>query len=227
MTATTRIPLLSRTALRLARAVLVAGLLLAAILPAQAAAPLVEGRDYVVIPGGEPWQPLDGKVEVVEVFGYWCHVCDSFQPLVDAWKRTLPAHVRFSYVPAAFNPNDSYARAYFAAESMGVLHRTHDATFAAIHDAQSLPQRNASVDEIAAFYGSLGIDAAKLQAAMASPATDARMAAAREFAVRSGVEGTPTVVVNGRYRVQARSLADLLRIADALVAREHATTGTR
>jgi thiol:disulfide interchange protein DsbA len=210
-------------------ATLLAGLL--ACLPllsacAQNAAP-VEGDDYVVIAEGQPWQPLAGKIEVVEVFGYWCHVCDDFQPLVDDWKKKLPKDVRFSYVPAAFSPTDAYARAYFAAESLGALGKTHHATFRAIHDQQSLPQRNASIDEIAAFYDTLGVDAARLRATAQSPATDTKMAAAREFAVRSGVQGTPTLVVNGIYRVQAKSLQDMLRIADALIAKERAASKNR
>ena len=45
---------------------------------------------------------------------------------------------------------------------------------------------------------------------------------AREFALRSGVEGTPTLIVNGRYRVRGRSLDDNLRIASHLVAMEGA-----
>jgi thiol:disulfide interchange protein DsbA len=187
----------------------------------------VEGEDYVVIADGRPWQPLAGRIEVVEVFGYWCHVCDEFQPLVDEWKKKLRKDVRFSYVPAAFNPGDAYARAYFAAESLGALGKTHHATFRAIHDEQSLPQRNASIDEVATYYDTLGVDATRLKAAAQSPATDAKMAAAREFAVRSGVHGTPTLVVNGVYRVQAESLQDVLRIADALIAKERAASKNR
>ena len=182
----------------------------------------VAGEDYVVIEGGKPWQPLAGKIEVVEVFGYWCHVCDAFQPMVDRWKKTLPADVRFSYVPAAFSREDSYARGYYASEALGGLARTHNATFRAIHAEQTLPQRGATVEEVSALYGTLGLDAGRVAAIMTSKATDARMASAREFAVRSGVEGTPSVIVNGVYRVQARSLADVLRVADALVARERA-----
>lgn len=182
----------------------------------------VEGRDYVVIPDGQPWQPADGRIEVAEVFAYWCHVCNDFQPLVDRWQASLPADVRFSYVPAAFSPDDAYARGYFAAEALGAVDRTHHATFRAIHAAQSLPMRGASADEVATHYAGLGLDRARFAAAMQSPATDARMREARGFIVRSGVEGTPTLVVDGRYRVQARSLGDLLRIADALVARERA-----
>lgn len=211
------------------RATLVAVLLLAlpGALLAQAAKPApspVEGRDYVVIDGGRPWQPLAGRIEVAEVFAYSCHHCRDFQPLVDAWKKTLPRDVRFSYVPAAFNLQDGYARAFFAAEALGATARTHHATFRAIHDQQSLPARGASDQELATFHAGLGLKPARFLAALRSPATDEKMAAAREFAVRSGVEGTPTLVVNGRYRVTARTLQDSLRIADALIATERRAT---
>jgi thiol:disulfide interchange protein DsbA len=186
--------------------------------------PVVEGVDYVVIPDGRPWQLLDGKIEVAEVFAYPCGHCRNFHPLVEAWKNTLPRDVRFSYVPAAFDLQDRYARAFFAAEAQRALGKTHDATFRAIHDTQALPARGASTDEIAMFYAGLDVDAARFKAAMASPAMNARMDDARDFAVRTGVEGTPTVIINGRYRVQGRTLQDILRITDALIVQARAAT---
>ena len=41
--------------------------------------------------------------------------------------------------------------------------------------------------------------------------------------VDSGVEGTPTVIVDGKYRVLGKSYEDVLRITDALIAQERAT----
>ena len=78
--------------------------------------------------------------------------------------------------------------------------------------------------EVRDFLAGQGLDAGKVQAAMTSPATDAKMNAAREFAVRSGIRGTPTLIINGKYRVQGRSLQDNLRIADALIATERAVS---
>jgi thiol:disulfide interchange protein DsbA len=40
--------------------------------------------------------------------------------------------------------------------------------------------------------------------------------------MRSKVEGTPTLIVNGKYLVKGRSWDDMLRIADHLIAKERA-----
>jgi protein dithiol oxidoreductase (disulfide-forming) len=197
--------------------------LLALLLPlvacaAEPAAGPVAGRDYVEIEGGAPWRPLEGKVEVAEVFAYWCPHCAHVAPQLVAWKARLPADVRVTYVPLPSGEQDAMARAFFAAEAAGVLDRTHDALFRAIHDEQTLP-RNATIDELAAFYGSLGLDPAKMQAAMQGFSVGQKLPLARQFAIRSGVEGTPTLIVNGRYRVLGGTLDDSLRIAGQLVSR--------
>jgi protein dithiol oxidoreductase (disulfide-forming) len=182
----------------------------------------VEGQDYVVIPGGQRWSSADDRIEVAEIFAYTCHHCADFQPALDAWKRKQPADVRVSYVPAAFSPQDNYGRACFAAQQLGALDRLHGPLFRAIHTAQTVPMSHASVDELAAFAGGEGLDAAGFRAAMASPAVDAMMQRAREFAIASGLRGTPTLVVNGKYRVQAPNHEQALRIAGQLVAMERA-----
>ena len=60
------------------------------------------------------------------------------------------------------------------------------------------------------------------QAVRRSERAQARMEAARAFIVATGVQGTPSIIVNGRYRVIGRSFGDMLRITDLLVARERA-----
>lgn len=187
---------------------------------------LVAGEDYAVIDGGQPYQPLAGKIEVAEVFGYWCHHCADFQPLLDAWKQKLPTDVRVTYVPAVFSDGDAYARAYFAAEGAGALGKTHAAMFRAIHDEKMLAM-NATDDEIASFYGQQGLDAARMKAAMQAPAIGPKLQHAHDFALRSGVEGTPTLIIDGRYRVLGRTHTDTLRIASQLLAQLHAARHSR
>ena len=118
---------------------------------------------------------------------------------------------------------DRFPRAFYASEAMGTLAKTHSATFNAIHLERKLRQ-NADADSIVAFYSGLGIDAARLRSTMQSFAVNANLGRARQFATRSGVDSTPTIIVNGKYRViGGRSLEDVLRIADHLIARERAT----
>ncbi|CAN7170449.1 thiol:disulfide interchange protein DsbA/DsbL [Pseudoxanthomonas sp. LjRoot168] len=189
-----------------------------------APAPLVEGQDYEVIAEGQPFAPVKGKIEVAEVFGYTCIHCAHLEPTLVAWKKTLPRDVQLTPVPAAFGGYwIPYARAFFAAQQLGVQPRTHQAVFDALHKTGALPIQNASVDEIANFYASQGVDRAKFVAALRGPAVDAQLAKARDWVAGAGVEGTPTLIVNGRYRVTGgRTYSDMLQIADRLVARERA-----
>ena len=208
-------------------------LLLAVLLPlaAFAAGPAPSPRgpapvaevDYTVIDGGQPFAPAKGKIEVVEVFGYTCPHCAHFEPTIGAWKARLPADVTFTALAAPMGGQwIPYARAFFAAQSLGLAGRTHAAMFHALHVAGTLPLSRPTAEEIAGFYASRGADPRRFIAAMASPAVDAQLTRTREFMIRSGVAGTPAIVVNGRYRVIGTSFEDMLRITDHLVARERA-----
>lgn len=200
---------------------LFAALLMPALAFAQAKpSAVVAGVDYEEIANGQPFEPLDGKVEVVEIFGYGCHFCAEFQPILERWKRELPADVRFTYMPVAYNLADPFARGFYAAQgTKGLVSRTHDAMFEAVNTDITLP-RNASVDEIAAFYSQYGVTASAFAAAMQAPATDAKLQRAHDFALAVGLQGTPSLIVNGKYRVLGNSYDDMLRIADQLIARE-------
>jgi len=183
----------------------------------------VEGVDYVVIPDGQPWAPLDGRIEVVEVFSYGCIHCFHFQRLMDAWAPKQADDVRVTYLPAAFSAADTFARGFFAGQALGIEAKAHRAMFSAVNEGSRLPRSGAGIDAVAAVYAEQGgASQATIRTAMTSAATDEKLNAARAFAVRSGIEGTPTLIINGRYRVTARSLDDTLTVASQLIARERA-----
>ena len=181
------------------------------------------GLDYEVL---NPVQPTwgQGRIEVAEVFGYNCIHCAHLQPVLNEWHKTLPADVRFEYVPAVFGPPwDTFARAYYAAELMGVREKTHDAVFKAVHIDHVL--KTGSDEEVADLYGSMGVDRDKFLAAMTSFGVSAKMSRARLFATRAGVTGTPSIIVNGKYRVMSsrdRGFPGMLATVDYLVALERA-----
>lgn len=201
-------------------------LALLALLPLTACASSnapVEGEDYDVIAGGQPFAPLTGqqKVEVVEVFGYVCIHCAHFEPQFEAWQKRQPASVRVTSVPAAFGGYwIPYAKAFYAAQQLGVLKQSHAAVFKALHDSHELPIQNASDQEIAGFYARFGPDPDKFAAAMESPQVAAQLDKARAFGMASGIRGTPTLVINGKYRITTVDPDDVLKVADFLIKRE-------
>ncbi|WP_340649172.1 thiol:disulfide interchange protein DsbA/DsbL [Pseudoxanthomonas winnipegensis] len=201
-------------------------LALLALLPLTACASSnapVEGEDYDVIAGGQPFAPLTGqqKVEVVEVFGYVCIHCAHFEPQFEAWQKRQPASVRVTSVPAAFGGYwIPYAKAFYAAQQLGVLKQSHAAVFRALHDSHELPIQNASDQEIAGFYARFGPDPDKFAAAMESPQVAAQLDKARAFGMASGIRGTPTLVINGKYRITTVDPDDVLKVADFLIKRE-------
>ncbi|MCC3254720.1 thiol:disulfide interchange protein DsbA/DsbL [Xanthomonas campestris] len=208
-------------------------LLLLILLPLAACAadkkaPPVEGEDYVLIDGGQPYAPLAGKVEVAEVFGYTCPHCAHFEPTLEAWTAKQPAYVRVTPVPAAFGGFwDAFARAYFAADTLGVAKRSHRAMFDAIHEKHTVPTQNVAPEELAAFYVAYGVPQQRFIDTLKSAAVEEKVKAAREFATRAKIPGTPALVVNGRYLITARDYTDMLRVADYLIAREHAAPAAR
>ena len=208
-------------------------LLLSCLLPVSALAqPMApgfrEGVDYVTLP--KPVAPFGkGKIELVEVFSYACIHCFHFQPLVNTYKKTMAKDVRWEYVPAAFGgPFDTMARAFLAAQLLGVQERTHDAVFAGIFEQQKV--RKGTPDEVADLYAGLGVDRARFMAALRGDAVEARFQKAREFVVQTGVQATPTLVINGKYRVLGRQetgVEGMLRTADFLIAREREAAKAR
>lgn len=180
------------------------------------------GVDYVEIEGGKPFAPIAGKVEVVEVFGYTCPHCAHFEPIISAWKAKLPADVNFVPLAAPWGGYwTPYAQAFYSAQSLKLLPKTHEAVFKALHEDKSLPIQGASTEQIAGFYAKYGADAKVFAATMTSPATEQAMKRATDYIVASGIEGTPGMVVAGKYRITTqKGFDDMLRVADFLIAKE-------
>lgn len=199
--------------------------------PADGAIPgLKLGVDYEIIKDGQPFEPLNGKIEVVEVFNYVCPACAAFQPLVVSWKKKMPPDVRFTYVPAAFGGNwDQFVRAYYAAQTMGVADKAHERVYDAIHLDNKLKgeRGNDSDAEIGAFYAQFGVDAKQFAGNMKSFAVSGKFNKAKQYIVTQHVNSTPTVMVNGKYSALGQTPQDRFRIVDALIAHERAQSAAR
>ena len=206
---------------------LLAGLLLAstAIAAEPAAASKTDweaGKNYFVIDPPQPTASGD-KIEVIEVFSYACPHCAHFQPYAERIKAALPSYASFDYMPAVFNAQwEPFARAFYTAQSMGVLAQTHQDLFDALH-TQHIPMR--TIDDLAGFYAQHGVDRAKFLATSASFEVESKLGRSIQMVKDYGIDGTPSIVVNGKYRVTGASAGGYDQLVDLvkyLVEKEHA-----
>lgn len=196
-----------------------------------------EGRNYfLVVPALSTTVPA-GKVEVTEVFSYACPHCSEFRPVVKQLKAGLPANAVFTQRPASFNPGEDwpmFQRAYVTAEVLGIAERTNEGIFDAVWKSGELavvdPQTNRlkspapSIQDAAKVYNKLtGVPVDKFLAVSQSFAVEVKMKADDAYVVHGQVDSTPTIVVNGKYRLNVESAGgatQLLQLVKYLVAKE-------
>lgn len=178
------------------------------------------GTDYFVIDPPQAMAAMPGKVEIAEVFSYTCIHCATLEKLVPAWKKTLPAEVNFVYAPMSHGAFEPIARGFYAAQAMGILDQTHSGMFKALAEQQKIGRGR--MDDIAALYADLGVDAEALKATATSFAVNTQISRSQRTLARWGIEGTPTLVVAGKYRVitGARGHEGMLQAAHWLAQRE-------
>jgi thiol:disulfide interchange protein DsbA len=142
-----------------------------------------------------------------------------------AWQAKLPAYAKVVHVPATFRADFvPYAKAYYAAQGLGLVEKTHRAVYEAIHVKHSIPAEGDRPDEekIAAFYAGYGVSKEQFLSAMRSFGVKFKVDRATEHMTKSRVPSTPTLLVNGRYLIKGSTWDDSLRIASFLIEREHA-----
>lgn len=162
------------------------------------------------------------KVEVVEMFSYACIHCFNFDPYAKAWQARQAEDVDFHLVPAVFNPDwELLAQAYYTAETLGVTDAVHERMFEGIHT------RNEDLRQpeiLAPLFEELAeVSATDFNAAYKSFSVRSRVQQAKALVRAYKITGVPTIIVNGKYRVDGRmagSNARMLEVVDFLVAKE-------
>jgi protein dithiol oxidoreductase (disulfide-forming) len=214
-----------------------AALALAVSMPAHAAQAWTEGVNYFLIqPARTPSVP-PGKIEVTEVFSYACPACNIFQPTMHKLKQAMPANVVVDYLPAAFNTAEDWPMfqlAYITAQILGVEQQTHDAMFDAVWkggdlsitdpSTRALKTRMPSLEDAAKFYSQrAGVPVEKFIATSKSFSADLKVRTIQDLLVAYKVDRTPTIIVNGKYRLHVESAGgtdQLIDLVKYLVAKE-------
>jgi thiol:disulfide interchange protein DsbA len=179
-------------------------------------------ENYEVV---SPPQPTlgGGKIEVLEFFWYGCPHCYRFHPVLEEWRKSLPDDVVFRPVAAVINSSwSNHARAYFAAEALGVVDQLHDALFDALHKQK---RRIIKLDDLADFAAEQGIDRQKFLDTMTSFAVETKLRRSQQMERSYKINGVPTMTIAGKY-VTSGSLAgsheNVIKVMNQLIEKERA-----
>jgi protein dithiol oxidoreductase (disulfide-forming) len=215
-----------------------AALALCMCMAAHGAATWTEGVNYILVTPARPTSVAPGKVEVTEVFSYACPACNVFVPTMHKLKQSLPANAVLDYLPAAFNPSEDWPMfqlAFVTAQILGVDQQTHDAMYDAvwkgagdlsITDASSrgLKEHMPTIADAAKFYNQhAGVPVDKFLATAKSFSVDLKVRTDEDLIRAYKVDRTPTIVVNGKYRLNVESAGgpdQLIDLVKYLVAKE-------
>ena len=179
----------------------------------------IEGR-YEVLQPPQLTETGD-RIEVVDVFWYGCPHCYTFLPMMEAYDLVKPEYVEIRRLPAIFRENwMAHARAFYTAELLGVVDSTHRPLFEEIHE-----QRNPTdhKEALAAFFERQGVDRGTFEQTWDSFAVESLVRKSILMQQRYGITGTPSVVVNGKYRVTGRLAGgydNVIPVVMALVEKE-------
>ncbi len=180
-------------------------------------AAITKGKDYVEIPQTQPVETGD-KIEVVEAFSFMCSHCYEFEGFITPWAKNLPADVALRRLPIGFNREswDNLAKTYYTLDAMGVESRLHSKIFDAIH-AQKVDLT--TLDKLADWVSKQGIDKKKFTDTFESFGIQSKMSRGLQLARAYGIQGVPSFVVDGKYRVTASgNYENLLRVTDEVIA---------
>lgn len=169
------------------------------IVPASEAK-LMAGTEYAALDFPQATTDPD-RIEVLELFYYGCPHCFELEPYLVSWLKKMPKQAYFRRMPAIFNDGwVPMAKAFYAAEALGLLEKLHAPMFDAIH----VKRLNLnSKDALLNFVSSQGVDAAKFGAAYDSFGVQARVKEAYQLTGSYGITGVPAIVVDGKYRTSS------------------------
>ena len=186
---------------------------------AQSAGLDIEGRYEFLQP---PQQTETGdRIEVVDVFWYGCPHCYTFLPMLEAYELDKPEYVEIRRLPAIFSESwAAHARAFYTAMLLGVVDQTHRPLFEEIHEQRNPTDHR---EALAAFFERQGVDRGTFEQTWDSFAVESLVRKSIVMQQRYGITGTPSVVVNGKYRVTGRlagSYENMIQVVMALVEKE-------
>lgn len=194
--------------------------------PVKTQVPYQEGLHYSALDTPFDTESTD-QVIVYEFFGYKCPHCSTFELHAEPWSKKLPKNVKLVRVPVVFQPGwDILAKAYYTAETMGIIEKTHKAMFNAIHKERKIFR---TLEDVADWYAeNFAVDKAAFLSTANSFMIDSKIRQSDNMMRKMKIASTPSLVINGRFKPNKKTLRSndaLLDLATFLAKQEAEVMG--
>jgi len=179
-----------------------------------------EGEHYIALDKPVKTTVAD-KVEVRELFWYYCPHCFNVEPILSNWVKKLPNNTTFIRQPAVFSDRwINGAIFYYVLEQLDEVDRLHGKLFEAIH-----LKKRAFVDQedFVEWLVEHGVDNNVANSAFKSFSVRIKVNKSKLNTVKYHTSGVPVLVINGKYWTDASHAGGELRmfkVADYLIAKE-------
>ncbi|MBT8138794.1 MAG: thiol:disulfide interchange protein DsbA/DsbL [Gammaproteobacteria bacterium] len=192
------------------------------LVTAQPLAPpkFIAGTHYEVLPS--PVKVAgDDKIEVMEIFWYGCGHCETFEPLLASWEKRAAEDVVLLRTPAVWQKSmRSHAALYYVAAALDAPHQLHTDLFALLVKNRALNDEK----KFAEVFAKHGISEEKFGKLFKSFGITTKVnQGEKRLRKNYRAQGTPELIVNGKYRVGTRSAggqAKMLEVVDFLIQQE-------
>ncbi len=179
---------------------------------------IIEGQHYTRL--DKPIKVVTkDKIEVRELFWYGCPHCNRLEPVILNWLKTKPENSEFVPMPAVFSQRWLFhAKVFYTLKALGIEEKAHPMVFESIHHKRR-PISN--LKQLSKFVkANFDIDGDKVEKAFQSFTVDSNMRAANAYSLKSGANGVPTVIVDGKFRTNVSSAGgnkQLFDVVDQLI----------
>ncbi|OEK03520.1 hypothetical protein BFP97_19220 [Roseivirga sp. 4D4] len=171
-----------------------------------------EGKHYEVVSSQKTAQPV-----VTEFFSLYCGHCFQFEPIMDTLAVSLIDGAKFEKSHVNYLPRDNeetqmgIVKAFLAMQDLGMQKELTAQFFAAIH-VKGIEID--SVDDIKQIFLANDVSEEKFKALFNDPDLIKRATTMSKLWEEKQVTNVPTLVVNGIYKIDTRSVRSLQELID-------------
>lgn len=167
-----------------------------------------EGKQYTTVS-----EKASTSAEVREYFSFYCPHCFKFEPFMDELRKQLPADVSFELNHVDFLRQASpkiqgmLSKAIVVAQQLNMEQKLTGAIFNYLQIQRAVITSEKDIRNIFVLNGADGEKFDKLMASFGVNSKAKLMKKNQEYFVnRKALTGVPTVIVNGKYRINNQEL---------------------